>query len=193
MVRWPASLDRLRPRTISRLAGDRRGAAAVEFALVSVVFVLSLCATLSIALVIFLRLELDYATSKAARQIMNGTVQKSGYSADSFRTQLVCGALPAVFDCGSVVVNVKTAVKAVNPSGYYAFVTSDLSGLIMPSPGGGGSYDVGVQGSYVYLQVVYPISFLPSLVTSIIGNGKDAQGNPAYLAVSTAAFRNEQF
>jgi Flp pilus assembly protein TadG len=178
----------------ARWRRDDRAAAAVEFALVSVVFTLGLMGAFAVAFVLFLRFELDYATSKAARLIMNGTVQKTGYSADSFRTELLCTNLSVGIDCDKVIVNVKTATKSINPGGYYAFVTSDVSGLVIPAlDGGSSSFDPGVQGSYIYVQVIYPITFLPNLILDFLSNGQVYKGDPAYLAISTAAFRNEQY
>lgn len=178
---------------LARLRADASGAAAVEFAIVSVPFVFSLLLTISVALVLFLHQQLDFATSKAARQIMNGTAQKSAYSSASFRSQVVCASLPAIFSCADVIVNVQTATEAVNPGGYYAFVKSDMSGLVIPQLSNTTTqYSTGVQGSYEYLQVIYPITFLPAFVTSLLSS-QTYNGAPAYLLVSTAAFRNEQY
>ena len=65
--------------------------------------------------------------------------------------------------------------------------------MIPPLDNGATSFSTGARGSYEYLQVIYPITFLPSLVSDILSNGQVYKGNPAYLAISTAAFRNEQY
>ncbi|MDX7953809.1 pilus assembly protein [Lichenihabitans sp. Uapishka_5] len=172
---------------------DRCGAAAVEFALVSVVFILTLTFTLGVALVIFLQQQLDHATDMAARQVMNGTVQKGAYSAAVFRQQVVCVNLPTIFSCGDTIVNLWTATEATSPGGYYSFVKSGAAGLVIPQLSNSvAQYSVGVQGSYEYLQVIYPITFLPSFVTSLFSS-QTYNGVAAYMAVSTAAFRNEQY
>ena len=182
-----------RPNAAASLWRDRRGAAAVEFALVSLMFVTTLLMMMSVALVLFLNQQLDVATGMAARQIMNGTVQKSGYSSSDFRTNVVCASLPAVFSCADVIVNVQSATVGTSPNGYYAFVNGTTTGLVIPDLSNTApQYSVGVQGSYEYLQVIYPITFLPSLVTTLL-SAWNYKGVPAYLAVSTAAFRNEQY
>ena len=57
----------------------------------------------------------------------------------------------------------------------------------------GSKYDPGIQSDYVYLQVIYPITILPSFMSSILSGGATYNGSPAFLAVSTAAFRNENY
>ncbi|MCW6511573.1 pilus assembly protein [Hyphomicrobiales bacterium BP6-180914] len=159
----------------------------------SLIFVLCILLTLSIGLVLFLQQQLDYATSKAARQIMNGTVQQNAYSSTDFRAQVVCSYLPAIFSCSDVIVNVQTVTEGINPGGYYAFLNSDTTGLVIPQLSNGSTqYNVGTQGSYEYLQVIYPITFLPSVVTALL-TSHTYNGSPAYLAMATAAFRNEQY
>lgn len=156
-------------------------------------FIFSLMLMCSVALVLFLNQQLDVATAAAARQILNGTVQKSGYTSSDFRTNVVCAALPAIFSCGDVIVNVQTATVKVNPGGYYAFVNGATSGLVLPELSNAApKYSVGVQGSYEYLQVIYPVTFLPAFVTSLLSS-QTYNGTPAYLLMSTAAFRNEQY
>lgn len=171
-----------------------RGASAVEFALVGSMLIFSILFAMTVGLIVYFNQALDYATSKAARQIMIGAVQKNGTSQSDFRKKVVCPYLPATFNCDNVIVNVQTATRAAQPSGYYAFVKPDLSGLIIPTLSvDSAQYSVGVQGSYEYLQIVYPITFIPSAFASILGGSASFNGSPAYLVVSTAAFRNEQF
>jgi Flp pilus assembly protein TadG len=177
-----------------RFRAHEDAAAAVEFALVSVLLFLSVFFVLGLSLILFLNQQLDYATMKSARQIMTGYVQKNNLSQTAFRTQVVCGYLPAIFDCNNVIVNVQSAQQAASPGGFYAFVRSDLSGLIVPTLSNSATqYSVGVQGSYEYLQVLYPITFLPSMVSSVLSGGQSFGGLPAYVAMSTTAFRNEQY
>ena len=150
--------------------------------------------TMMIAAILYTDQALDYATNKAARQIMIGTIQKGGVSQSSFRTQYVCGYLPAVINCNNVIVNVQTLPEGVQPAGYYSLVQSNKNGIIIPAlTNNGASFSTGIQASYEYVEVVYPITFLPAFMNKIFGNGTTYNGSPAYLVVSTAAFRNEQY
>ena len=180
--------------TFRGLSVDRHGAAAVEFALVSSMLIITILFTMLAGLVLYMTQALDYATSKAARQIMTGAVQKAGVNQSDFRTQIVCSYLPTVMNCDDVIVNVQTLLEAAQPGGYYSFVQSNQQGLIIPTlSNASAKYDVGVQFSYEYVQIVYPITFLPRFIASILSQGATYNNVPAYIAVSTAAFRNEQY
>ena len=98
-----------------------------------------------------------------------------------------------MFTCSNVIVNVQTATEAAQPGGYYAFVNSNQSALIIPTLSNASSaYTPGAQGNYEYVQVIYPITFIPSIFASILGKAT-YQGSSAYLLVSTSTFRNEQY
>lgn len=173
---------------------DTRGAVAVEFALVSGMFLMTLLFVMFVGLLLYMGQALDWATSVAARQIMTGSVQKQAMSQSTFITSVVCPALPATFNCNNLIVNVQTLAEAAGPAGYYSFTNSNQTGLIVPTLSNASTqFNPGLQSNYVYLQIIYPITFLPTFFTNILGMSATYQGSPAYLAISTAAFRNEQF
>ena len=179
---------------LRRLLADASGTTAVEFALVGGALVMTIVFVMMLGILLYMNQALDFATSKAARQIMTGYVQKNGTSQSDFRTQLLCPYLPAVMICSDVIVNAQTLTEAAQPGGYYGLVNSTQTGMIIPSlSNSGAQFNVGIQASYVYLQVIYPITFLPKFMSRILANGSTYNGSPAYLAVSTAAFRNEQY
>jgi Flp pilus assembly pilin Flp len=172
---------------------DRGGAAAVEFALVAGLFIMALLFVMTVATILFINQSLDYATTRASRQIMTGAAQAQSMDQGGFRTVL-CGYLPAVLKCSNVMINLYVVTTGSSPSGYYSFVKSDMSGLALPALApGSGQYTLGSRGAYQYLLVMYPITFMPSAFASILGGSATYNGAPAYLTVSTAAFRNELF
>lgn len=172
---------------------DERGAAAVEFAIVSLIAILVIVFILSAGLVLYLNQALDYATAQASRQIITGSAQAKSFGSSDFRTSL-CGFLPRTMDCEKISINLYVVPKAGGPAGYYAFTKPDMSGLAIPDPSTGtGTYTLGVRGDFQYLLVVYPITLPTAAIASWLGAGTQYKGAPAYLAVSTAAFRNEQF
>lgn len=145
-----------------------------------------------VSVILYYNQALDYATNRAARQIMIGAAQGAGTTQAAFQTQ-VCSYLPTAFSCADVIVNVQTATEAAQPGGYYSYVNSSQTALVIPTlSNASAQFSPGQQGSYEYIQVIYPITFIPKMFASILG-GATYQGSPAYLAVSTAAFRNEQF
>ncbi|GEP01344.1 hypothetical protein GCM10007887_08930 [Methylobacterium haplocladii] len=141
---------------------------------------------------LYLSQELDFATSQAARMIMTGSAQASSMT-QSTLTNKICSKLPASVACSDLIVNLYIVPKSSSPGGYFIYVKADLSGLIIPplTPGSG-QFNLGIQGDYQYLQVIYPITLLPSFMADIFG-GTKYKGSSAYLAVSTAVFRNEKY
>ncbi|WP_342162350.1 TadE/TadG family type IV pilus assembly protein [Methylobacterium sp. SD21] len=173
--------------------GDRRGAAAVEFALVGTLFIMTTLFVMLVGAILYITQAIDYATNAAARDILTGAAQVSSVTASSF-TQSLCGRLPPGIKCANLVVNLYKIPQAVQPAGYYSYVKADMSGLKIPAlTPGTGTFDLGTQGDFQYLQVIYPITFLPSGFASILSGGATFNGQAAYLAIATAAFRNEQY
>ena len=84
--------------------------------------------------------------------------------------------------------------EAAQPNGYYTLVNANQTGVIVPNLSNSSTaYSTGVQASYEYLQLVYPITFLPSFFTKIFGAGVSFNGSPAVLLTATIAFRNENY
>ncbi len=180
---------------------DRRAAAAVEFALVAAPMLLMVMAVLQSALYVYFSGQLDHATQNAARQILTGTIQNAGTSAADFRNKILCPLLPSVMSCNNVVVNLQAFSGGTYPSGFYNFVNSAKTGIIIPPldnsqtnfcpgtpqlPGAGQQYP-----QYVYLQVFYAMPlfgsvWLPVMTTTF-------NGQTVKLIGSSAAFRNEPF
>ena len=175
---------------LQRFFTDKKGAAAVEFAMVSMLTITSIIFVMMVGLIIYLNLELDNATSRAARQVMVGKVQTQNVSQSDFRTKYVCAYLPSTMSCANIIVNLQTVTQAGSPSGYYAYVNSTTTALTLPTASS--AFSTGSQGSFEYLQVSYPVTFLPSFLANLLSNGT-FNGAPALLITSTAAFKNEQF
>lgn len=178
---------------LQNFLGDRRGAAAVEFALVGTLFIMTTLFVMLVGAILYITQAIDYATNAAARDILTGAAQANSVTASTF-TQSLCGRLPPGITCANLIVNLYTVTEASQPGGYYTYVKSDTSGLTIPAlTPGMGTFNLGKQGDYQYLQVIYPITFLPSGFASILSGGATFNGQAAYLAIATAAFRNEQY
>ncbi|MGH1569883.1 TadE/TadG family type IV pilus assembly protein [Methylobacterium sp. P31] len=179
--------------SMRKYARDRGGAAAVEFAFVAGLLIMAILFVMTVATVVFINQSVDYATTRASRQVLTGAAQTQALDQATFRAAL-CSHLPAVLKCSNLVVNLYVVTPGTSPSGYYSFVKSDMSGLaIPPLTPGSGQYSLGPRGAYQYLLVIYPITFLPSAIASFLSGGVTYNGTPAYLMISTAAFRNELF
>lgn len=190
---FPAILDEPRLCFIT----DRRGATAVEFGLILAPFFFTLAGITESGLDFYIRNSLDNATQSVARQIMTGSVQgmkvnSVQINATQFRTNVVCPLLPAALSCSNVIVNIQTFAEGMSPSGFYNFVNSGQSGLVIPPlDNSKTSFCIGGSGVYVILQVLYPMP----LLTAIFGGGSVTtyNGVKTRVLISTAAFKNEPF
>jgi Flp pilus assembly protein TadG len=166
-----------------RFGRNRRGSAAVEFALIAPAFFALLFAILESAIMFFASQILETVTQESARQIMTGQAQAAGYSAGTFLTNVVCPQIPAVLSCANIGVDVES-----DPS--------QFSNVSIANPVTGGSFDttklnfnMGGSCSVVTVTLYYPwqvfvIGFVPN-IASLSGNKR--------LLSATAAFRNEPY
>jgi Flp pilus assembly protein TadG len=177
----PAIRRRLRLRFF-RFAGDRRGSAAVEFAIVSLPFLALLGAIFESAIAFLAGQVLDTAVSDAARLIRTGQAQAAGYNASAFSTQ-VCNRLYAFFDCGGLSIDSKV---------YTSFSSIPTTSPIDSNKNfstSGFTFQMGGSSDIVVVRVFYqfPVNFnYLGLNLANLANGKR-------LLSGTAAFRNEPF
>ena len=99
-----------------RFRRNRRGSAAVEFALVAPVFFALLFAIIETAIMFFASQVLETMTANASRLIMTGTEQNSGTSSLADFQQKVCNQIPALFSCANISVDVQTVPTFSNVS-----------------------------------------------------------------------------
>jgi Flp pilus assembly protein TadG len=177
----PAAIVRRKARCFRR---DRRGSAAVEFALVAPVFFGLLFAIIEAALVFFASQTLETATQDVARLVMTGQAQGIGYSQSQFKDQ-VCSRISALFDCqNGIYVDVESFPsfdKAIPPDAIdpnKQFVTTM-------------QYKPGQACDVVLVRLFYQ---WPVFITRL-GYDYDMSnlGNGKRLLTATAAFRNEPF
>jgi Flp pilus assembly protein TadG len=170
---------------------ERKAMAAVEFAIIGAPLLLMIVEIFQSALFVYNTSRLDAATHAAARQIITGSVQKGGQTAAQFRTNL-CSALPATIPCSSVIVNLQTFPQASFPGGFYSFVNSTQTAIIVPPlDNTQTSFCPGGSGEYVYLQVFYAMPLLGAVW--LPGPTTTFGGNSVVLASASAAFKNEPY
>ena len=159
------------------------GAAAVEFAMVAMPFLLLTFAILETALVFFAGQSLQAAAADSARLIMTGQAQQSSYTASDFKNQ-VCARIYGLFDCASsMTVDVKNystfgnAATGVNS-------TPTTNGTFDSSKTG---YTLGGPGciQVVTLYYQWPV-FIPMLDLSQYGSN-------SRLLQATSVFKNEPY
>jgi Flp pilus assembly protein TadG len=163
--------------SLARFAYHAGGAHAVEFAIVSPIFILLICIVVQLGLVLLTQSNINYATRDASRLIMTGQVQTG--AGESLFTDKACSDVSVLISCSSLQYNVESAS---------AF--SDLNATVLADNSGNMStigFNPGGPGSDVLVQVGYSFPCLiPIACNYIAKNGK-------LLLVSTVAFQNENY
>jgi Flp pilus assembly protein TadG len=169
-------------KALRRFRRNRRGSAAVEFALVAPVFFALLFAIIETAIVFFAGQVLETVTQDSARMIMTGQAQTTGYSQSDFKTY-VCGKITVLFDC--------VAGISIDVQSYSAFssvsITDPIDGgknFVPPN-----NYSPGGPGDIVVVRLFYQ---WPLIVTGLGYNIANLTGSKRLLT-ATAAFRNEPY
>jgi Flp pilus assembly protein TadG len=155
---------------------DRKGSAAIQFAVLGIPFLMMIFAILEVALSFFAGQALETATQDASRMIM--TLQAN--DAAAFKTNL-CSRTTMFPNCnGSMYVDVQS---------YSSFASIPQNSLVDGSGNFAGQtrYSPGNQGDIVVVQATYP---WPVFVTGLGFNWGTNGGSYRYLT-ATAAFRNE--
>jgi Flp pilus assembly protein TadG len=177
-MRSPASVRK----ALRRFRRNRRGSAAVEFALVAPVFFALLFAIIETAIVFFAGQVLETVTQDSARMIMTGQAQTGGYSQGQFK-DYVCGRITVLFDCvNGIYVDVQSYPAFTNVS-----ITDPIDGSknFIPTM----QYSPGGPGDIVVVRLFYQ---WPLFVTGLGYNISNLSGSKRLLA-ATAAFRNEPY
>ena len=167
-----------------------QGAAAVEFAIISIPLIALLLATFQTAVVLFAAQVLESATETAARQIMTGQAQSSNLTQAQFRN-LICppsgtqaaNALPKLIDCTKLVVDVRVASN---------FSSADTSKNVFLTPSQA-QFSPGGPNTINVVRVMYQ---LPSYL-SIAGGGSNifgVTGGPtSNVILAAAVFQTEPY
>jgi len=178
---------------LCRFRGNRRGSAAVEFALVAPMFFALLFAIIETALMFFAGQVLETITQNSARVVLTGQAQSgsvtacavSGVAAPCTQTTFksyVCAQIPALFDCNSLYVDVTSF--------------SSFSAVTLPTHLDGAcnfdtnmNYSAGNAGDIVVVRLFYQ---WPLFVTGL-GYNIGCGSTNKRLLVATVAFKNEPY
>ena len=167
---------------LRRFRRNRRGSAAVEFALVAPLFFGLLFAIIELSMVFFASQVLETSTQDSARVIMTGQAQNASFTQAQFKN-LVCSKLTIMFDCVngvSIDVQSYTAFGSVNVAD-----PIDASKNFVPP----NNYLPGNPGDVVVVRLFYK---WPLYVTGLGFNIANISGSKRLLT-ATAAFQNEPF
>jgi Flp pilus assembly protein TadG len=194
---WPAITKRLAGGA-TRLPSSRaffrcrKGATAVEFALVAAPFLALLVGIIQAGLVFFASRVLDEVTEEASRNLMTGQAQQGGVTQANFLTNNVCGGtntsalVSALFTCSKIMINVQNYADFASAS------TSSPTLTFNPTTGAvtnTWSYNTGNPGDIIVVQLIYqwPIVLGP------LGMNLSNLSNGNRQLVSTAVFKSEPY
>lgn len=175
-----------------RWRGDRSGTTAVEFGLLIVPFMLTLMGVFEVGYTFFMMSALDSAARGSARAVMTGAVSTAGMSASTFRTSVVCPKLPTNFTCADIFVNISIVPATSSQTGYYSYVNSARSALLVPPLDATlNTFCPGSGGQYVVVQILYPASYFTKLFAG--GTSTVYKNKAVNVLMSTATFRAEPY
>jgi len=169
---------------VIRFCVARRGATAVEFALVAPAFFALLIAIFEVTLYLFAQQTLQNAAVSAGRLIMTGQVQNGGTTQSQFAAD-VCPLVSVIFTCSNLMINVQDYTNFSSASTSAPTLTYNPNGTVSNI----WAYDPGAPGQVMVVQLIYQWPIIPGpfgYVLSNLGNGKTEM-------IGVTAFRVEPF
>ena len=167
---------------------DRKGATAVEFALIAAPFLALIAGLIQVFLLFFAQSVLENAVRASARQILTGQVQTQDASLSSAAAmaafhQIVCNNADALFTCTGLMVDVEVANNWSSANTAMPTLTYDSNGNVTNT----WQFNPGNAGDIVVVRVVYlwPVFFGP------LAFNWANQANGSREIMASAAFQNE--
>ena len=108
---------------------DRRGATAVEFALIAPAFLAVVIALIQTFLVFFAQQLLETAVNASSRMILTGQAQAVSMTQSQFAAA-VCSNLPVLFNCPKLMVDVQVAASWSSSNTGMPTLTFDANGNV---------------------------------------------------------------
>lgn len=173
--RWQASLN--------RWAADKRGIAAVEFALIGIPFFFLIFGLLEVSVLFIMSTILEHAVSEASRQIRTGQLQQAGFGEVAFKTT-ICSRLYDLLDCDN---KLRLDVKTFNNfAGTTAPSVIDPDGELDDSTF---EFSPGEANEIVVVRVFYEWNLITPVMSAPLANMSGGRR----LLQSTVAFKNEPY
>lgn len=139
------------------------GAAAIEFSLLVLPFMLLTLGTIEISLMLLSASIVESATDSASRLIRTGEFQQSSGDPELLFYNALCSYTGVLVDCNDMLVE----AMIVDSYADYTSPTYDSDGVMIPQ-----GFDVGGSGDKVIIRVAWGYKMLTPLVGAIL-NGSD--------------------
>lgn len=182
----------LATRLLDKFRRDKKGATAVEFAIISVPFLGLLFAIFETAFVFFATEAIEFAGSEASRQVMTGQTQTASISTETaFKNNVICPTtgkklIPSFIDCTKLRVDARgaadfSAVDFSRPSTY--------------------KFCLGAPGDITVVRLFYPLPTYFSIITRMtdgsvgkVTAGTEMDGTTrVHMLIGTSVFRTEPY
>jgi Flp pilus assembly protein TadG len=182
----PAGLPATTRKLLRRFRRDRRGSAAVEFAMIATPFIALLFAIIETGTMFFAGQVLEAGMQDSARKLFTHQAQDAGMTAAQFKTDL-CNRVSTLLTCSIIDIDVKfypngtpiTIADPIDGSGSY-----DSSGFTYVTPPPGSNATVVARAFYRW-----PL-YVTGLGYNIANIGRNTASSKRLLA-ATAAFHVE--
>lgn len=163
---------------------DRKGATAVEFALVAAPFIALLLALIQTFLVFFAQQLLETAVNESSRVILTGQAQAEGMTETQF-AKTVCSNLPILFNCNNLMIDVEVAGSWTSANAGVPTLTFGSNGNVTND----WQFNPGNPGDIVVVRVMYqwPVFMGP------LGFNLANLANGNRLIMASTAFQNEAY
>ncbi|MEO5808354.1 TadE/TadG family type IV pilus assembly protein [Devosia sp.] len=170
------------PKWLRGFGSRTDGAAAVEFAMVVVPFLIFLFGLLEMGLMFFVNASFDAALTRAARQVRTGQAQQAAMTIGGFRTA-VCSGLLNLFDCSNQTYFTVAVISNLNSVTYTNPIDSSGNVSITQTFNPGAASDFMLVRGYLHYKPLF----------NVFGVLHAPMSDGGYLFVATALFRNEPF
>ncbi len=168
---------------MEQFTADKRGIAAVEFALIAAPFFFLIFGLLEISVLFIMSSVLEHGVNEAARSIRTGQLQQNGFGQIAFK-QAVCAELFDLLSCDS---KLRFDVKTFSSfGGTSAPDVIDTSGNLNDS---GFGFAPGASNEIVVVRAFYEWDLITPVLSAPLANMSGSRR----LLQATVAFRNEPF
>ena len=178
----------MRPRRAG-LFGQRRGSTAMEFAILSVPFLLFLLFLMEIGFDFYVQLALDYGVAQGAWKLETGAGNAAA-SAAVFMTDCMCPAVSPFLNCNQISISVQPMTAA----DYYTAASGGAGSI--PSSGGtlntaGFGFNPGGSNTPMFMQAIYTSVSTVGLLLPVMSMNTSA--GRFHVTNSTVGWVNELF
>jgi Flp pilus assembly protein TadG len=176
------------------IAAQRRGAVALELAILAVPFFILALGTMEVGYDFFVQAALSNAVSVAARSVQVGTNQgnATGTAETQWVASSVCPALGGLLDCGQLYVSI-SGIPSDPGDNYYTYLSANPPSLTSMTS----AHNSVCTGAPVQMMIVRAYYLSPTFLGMLVPNWSQpspvAPSKRVHVTYASAGFVNEFF